>query len=87
MSAPLVTQKKSLIRLTTVVNFMTFFLLLTLQVNKLECLSIVKPLQPILIGLHHPLDGKTSPEYKLLYFTQLTKFFCKEKNAAKRRMH
>jgi hypothetical protein len=34
-----------------------------------------------LIGLHHPLDGVTNPEYKLLHFIQLTKFSCKEKKA------
>jgi hypothetical protein len=34
-----------------------------------------------LIGLHHPLDGITNPEYTLLRFIQLTKFFCKEKKA------
>jgi hypothetical protein len=28
-----------------------------------------------LIGLHHPLDGVTNPEYKLLHFIQLTNFF------------
>jgi hypothetical protein len=33
------------------------------------------------IGLHHPLDGITNPEYKLLRFIQPTKFFCKKKNA------
>jgi hypothetical protein len=33
------------------------------------------------IGLHHPLDGVTNPEYKLLHFIQLTNFF------AKRRWH
>ncbi len=33
------------------------------------------------IGLHHPLDGITSPLYKLLRFIQLTNFFCKEKKA------
>jgi hypothetical protein len=33
------------------------------------------------IGLHHPLDGVTNPEYKLLHFIQLTKCFCKEKKA------
>jgi hypothetical protein len=27
------------------------------------------------IGLHHPLDDVTNPEYKLLHFIQLTKFF------------
>ncbi len=32
------------------------------------------------IGLHHPLDGVTNPEYKLLHFIQLT-FFCKKKRA------
>jgi hypothetical protein len=32
------------------------------------------------IGLHHPLDGVTNPEYKLLCFIQLT-IFCKEKKA------
>jgi hypothetical protein len=26
------------------------------------------------IGLHHPLDGVTNPEYKLLHFIQLTNF-------------
>jgi hypothetical protein len=36
---------------------------------------------PDFIGLHHPLDGVTSPEYKLLHFIQLPKFFCKEKKA------
>jgi hypothetical protein len=34
-----------------------------------------------LIGLHHLLDGVTNPEYKLLYFIQQTKFFCKEEKA------
>ncbi len=34
-----------------------------------------------LIGLHQLLDGVTNPEYKLLHFIQLTKFF------AKRRRH
>ncbi len=29
------------------------------------------------IGLHHPLDGVTNPEYKLLLFLQLTKFNAK----------
>jgi hypothetical protein len=32
------------------------------------------------IGLHHPLDGVTNPEYKLLHFIQIT-IFCKEKKA------
>ncbi len=31
-------------------------------------------------GLHHPLDGVTNPQYKLLHFIQLT-FFCKKKRA------
>jgi hypothetical protein len=44
---------------------------LTLLQNKLEGLSI-KRLN--VIGLHHPLDGVTSPKYKLLRFKQLTKF-------------
>jgi hypothetical protein len=44
---------------------------LTLLQNKLEGLSM-KRLN--VIGLHHPLDGVTSPEYKLLRFKQLTKF-------------
>ncbi len=30
------------------------------------------------IGLHHPLDGITNPEYKLLHFIQLTIFRKKE---------
>jgi hypothetical protein len=33
------------------------------------------------IGLHHPLDGVTNLEYKLLRFIQLTQFFCKKKKA------
>jgi hypothetical protein len=32
------------------------------------------------IGLYHPQDGVTNPEYKLLCFIQLT-IFCKEKKA------
>jgi hypothetical protein len=32
------------------------------------------------IGLHHPLDGITNAEYKLLHFIQVT-YFCKEKKA------
>jgi hypothetical protein len=31
------------------------------------------------IELHHPLDGVTNPEYKLLHFIQLTKFFVKRR--------
>ncbi len=34
-----------------------------------------------LIEVHHPLDGVTNREYKLLHFIQLTKFFCKGKKA------
>jgi hypothetical protein len=38
------------------------------------------PLGPMLpVGLHHPLDGVTNPEYKFLRFIQL--IFCKEKKA------
>jgi hypothetical protein len=33
------------------------------------------------IGLHHPLDGVTNPEYKLLRFIQLTNFFAKKRSA------
>jgi hypothetical protein len=33
------------------------------------------------IGLHHPLDGVTNPECKLLHFIQLTKLVCKNKMA------
>jgi hypothetical protein len=33
------------------------------------------------IGLHHPLDGVTDSEYKLMHFIQLINFF------AKRRRH
>ncbi len=29
----------------------------------------------VLIGLHHPLDGMTNPEYMLLRFIQLTNVF------------
>jgi hypothetical protein len=43
--------------------------------------QILTPEKLSLIGLHHPLDGVTSPEYKLLHFIHLTKFFCKEKKA------
>ncbi len=32
-----------------------------------------------IIGLHHPLDGVTNPEYNLLCFIQVTKVFCIEK--------
>ncbi len=32
------------------------------------------------IGLHHPLDGVTNPEFKLLHFIQVA-IFCKEKKA------
>jgi hypothetical protein len=31
--------------------------------------------------LHHPLDGTFIPEYELLCFIQLPKFFCKEEKA------
>jgi hypothetical protein len=31
------------------------------------------------IGLHHPLDGVTNPEYKLLHFIQLKFFFAKRR--------
>jgi hypothetical protein len=31
-------------------------------------------------GINHPLDGVTSPKYKLLCFLT-TELFCKEKNA------
>ncbi len=33
------------------------------------------------VGLHHLLDGVTNPEYKLLHFIQLTKFFSNEAKA------
>jgi hypothetical protein len=34
------------------------------------------------IGLHHPLDGVTNPEYKLLRFIQLTNFLQEKKALA-----
>jgi hypothetical protein len=35
-----------------------------------------------LIGLHHPLDGVTNPEYKLLCFIQLTNFLQREEGTS-----
>ncbi len=35
-----------------------------------------------LIGLHHPLDGLTNPEYKLLRFIQLTIFLQREEGTS-----
>ncbi len=43
--------------------------------------NVAAPEEGKIIRLHHPLDGVTNPEYKLLRFKQLTKFFCKEKKA------
>ncbi len=34
------------------------------------------------IGLHHPLDGITNPEYKLLRFIQLTIFLQREEGTS-----
>jgi hypothetical protein len=34
------------------------------------------------IGHNHPLDGITNPEYKLLHFLQLTKFFAREEGTS-----
>jgi len=34
------------------------------------------------IGLNHPLDGVTNPEYKLLNFLQLTNFFAREEGTS-----
>ncbi len=34
------------------------------------------------IGLHHPLDGITNPEYKLLCFIQLTIFLQREEGTS-----
>ncbi len=34
------------------------------------------------IGLHHPLDGVTYPEYKLLHFIQLTNFLQREEGTS-----
>jgi hypothetical protein len=39
----------------------------------------LKRLRAALIGLHHPLDGVTNPEYKLSHFIQVSNFL--EKNA------
>ncbi len=36
----------------------------------------------ILIGLHHPLDGVTNPEYKLLCFIQITIFLQREEGTS-----
>jgi hypothetical protein len=47
----------------------------TLVQESLMALSMFIP-----IGLHHPLDGVTNTEYKLLCFIQLT-IFCKEEKA------
>ncbi len=47
----------------------------------LTCLQVRVNVSIQAMGLHHPLDGVTNPEYKLLPFIQLTKFFCKEKKA------
>jgi hypothetical protein len=38
------------------------------------------PINLLIIRLHHPQDGVTNPEYKLLRFIQLTIFY-KEKKA------
>ncbi len=35
-----------------------------------------------LIGLHHPLDVITNPEYKLLCFIQLTNFLQREEGTS-----
>ncbi len=35
-----------------------------------------------LIGRHHPLDGITNPEYKLLHFVQLTEFWQREEGTS-----
>jgi hypothetical protein len=34
------------------------------------------------IGLHHPLDGVTNPEYKLLHFIQLNIFLQREEGTS-----
>jgi hypothetical protein len=36
--------------------------------------AIVKNRMNVIIGLHHPLDSVTNPEYKLLRFIELTIF-------------
>jgi hypothetical protein len=36
----------------------------------------------IIIGFHHPLDGVTNPEYKLLLFIQLTNFLLREEGTS-----
>ncbi len=46
-----------------------------------ELVSTIMDTHTVRIGLHHPLDGVTNPEYKLLCFIQLTKFFYKEEKA------
>ena len=44
--------------------------------------AILKNRMNVIIGLHHPLDGVTNPEYKLLCFIQLTKFLQREEGAS-----
>ncbi len=47
--------------------------------DELRCLIRIKIL---IIGLHHPLDGVTSPEYKLLRCIQLTNFLQREEGTS-----
>ncbi len=54
---------------------MSYFLLRTL----LTFLTKQTTLTRRSIGLHHPLDGVTNPEYKLLHFIQLPNFFVKRR--------
>ncbi len=49
----------------------------TTLINKLSLLKCL-PFLPLLIGLHHPLDGVTNTEYKLMCFIQLTIFLQRE---------
>jgi hypothetical protein len=66
LNAPLVRERES-----------TGFVTLSMNIRYLGLIKNLKIKLICPIGLHHPLDGVTNPEYKLLHVIQVTIFFAK----------
>ena len=57
-----------------------FYMYIMISMDTTVVLNVIRKIMAAM-GLHHPLDGVTNYEYKLLCFIQLTNFFCKKKRA------
>ncbi len=55
-----------------------FYMYIMISMDTTVVLNVIRKFMAAM-GLHHPLDGVTNSEYKLLRFMQLTIFFAKRR--------